>query len=83
MEKGGAHEAPSLADELLAVVALGGRRIIFSMMCLLVNCPYSSKYNSTPMLMKATLIKPGRSVKNKPRGGLLRRRGYRLRYMHV
>lgn len=29
MEKEGVHEAPSLADELLAVVTLGGRRIVF------------------------------------------------------
>lgn len=67
--KAGAHEAPSLAEELLAVDGFCRKENhCSSVMYLLVSCPFPSKHDSTPMYthtLYTTLINPNRLLKNK------------------
>lgn len=67
--QGGAHEAPSLAEALLAVDVFCKKENHFSLVIyLLVSCPFPSKYNSIPIhthILNTTLIKSNRFLKNK------------------
>lgn len=59
MGKEGIHEDPSLAEKPLVVEGFWRKENNFSsVMYLLVNCPFGSKYNSIPSSCKQSQLNP-------------------------